>query len=1118
MLRRCSNCGSSNPAGAKFCFECGAPLPKLSGGITATKVNAPSPLAEANGSEIFLIGSNSEPAAAGDERKTVTALFADIKGSTELMEDMDPEEARGLIDPALQLMINAARRFEGYVVQSTGDGVFILFGAPIAHEDDPQRAVYAALKMQDDIRAYGARLRAEDRPLIEIRVGINTGEVVVRSIRTGEQSREYTPIGHTTNLASRLQALAPTGSIVISENTARLVGGYFNLRPMGPVRLRGVSEPVSIYEVTGVGPLRTRLQAAARRGLSKFVGRQAELEQIRAGHEQARNGRGKLIAVIGEAGLGKSRLFHEFTGSLDSSVVILHAFAFSHGRRSSWLPVIGMLEAYFGISSEDHARIRQEKVTGKLLALDRVLDEALPYVSILLGIAGDGQLAQMDPEVRHRRILDAVTHILLRESERQPLVLVFEDLHWIDPASAELLAILAAAAGAHRMLLLVNYRPEYRKKLAGNGSCEEIRLAPLAQEGADELLVALLGDACLREYPQFKHLLIERTGGNPLFIEELVRALFEQNILGRNGKVKLLRPIEEVRIPPTIEAILAARIDRLPLAEKELLQTLAVLGREFTLRLVMQMTRTRAGDDLQWSADRVEELLARLRDADFIYEEAAWPESRYAFKHMLTQEVAYNSILSERRRVLHENAARAFETVFAGSLDEYVADLAHHHERSGNAQGATRYLVQAAGQAGRRFAYSEAAEYLRAGLKLLDNLPASKERDHLERDVRAGLCGCLIPLDSVVSDEVRSNLQRLDVLGEKLQDEDGRFWANFGLQVCHTLRLELQAARELGQRQLMMAERAGELARISAACIALARTLFTTGEFRQAQQLAERAGKMPVALPNLPVGDLGDARAMTLMISGSALSILGYPLRALELTREAVELARRAGPHPLALAMLTAAQVRQRLRESEGALEYAEALAALCIEHGFTMVGKEGLILHGAVLIQQGRERDALALAESTILDSNEMGIAGAWRLLLVEAYGSIGRFEEAFAQLGIVRRLAEQRGFGLVSANVAITEASLLIKQSGAASYGAAEHILRKAITLAQSQDAKLFELRASVRLAGILAAQGHPEEAHAILSPSYGRFSEGFETADLRDARVLLEMLGNSIETAGH
>ena len=428
------------------------------------------------------------------ERKTVTALFADIKGSTELMEDLDPEEARAIIDPALKLMIDAAHRYDGYVVQSTGMGFLRLFGAPVAHEDHPQRALYAALRMQEELKKYSAQVTAGGGTPIQSRVGINTGEVVVRSIHTGAGQVEYTPIGHTTNLASRMQTAAPVGAIAVSEATRKLCEGYFILKPLGATKVKGVSEPVNIYEVAGLGPLRTRLQRSAARGLSKFVGREHEMETLKHAAEQVRVGHGQIVATMAEAGVGKSRLFFEFKATSQAGWMVLETFSVSHGKASAYLPVIDVLRNYFKIAGDDDERTRREKVAGRIAVLDRALEDTLPYLSSLLGIVeGDDPLAQMDGLLRKRRTLDAIKRVFLRESLNQPLMVIFEDLHWIDDETQALLNLLADSIGPAKVLLLLNYRPEYSHQWNNKTYYTQLRLDPLGKASAEAMLSALVG-------------------------------------------------------------------------------------------------------------------------------------------------------------------------------------------------------------------------------------------------------------------------------------------------------------------------------------------------------------------------------------------------------------------------------------------------------------------------------------------------------------------------------------------------------------------------------------------------------------------------------------------------
>jgi class 3 adenylate cyclase len=387
---RCSKCGSDNREGRKFCTSCGTPLvtacPKCGApveagerfcgecgaAIASAADRAPS---SAELTPFQLSAAIPATEAIDGERKMVTALFADIKGSMELMEDLDPEEARAIVDPALKLMIDAVHRYDGYIVQSTGDGIFALFGAPVAHEDHPQRALHAALRMHEEIRRYGDRMRAQGQMPLQVRVGANTGEVVVRTLQTGAGQAEYTPIGHSTSLAARLQTLATPGSTVISGSTRRMSEGYFQLKGLGKTTIKGVSEPVELFEVTGLGPLRTRLQAAARRGLTRFIGRDAEMAQMRHALELAREGHGQIVAAMGEAGVGKSRLFFEFKAVSEIGCLVLEAYSVSHGKASAYLPVIELLREYFHIAAEDDERCRREKIAGKVLMLERSLEE-----------------------------------------------------------------------------------------------------------------------------------------------------------------------------------------------------------------------------------------------------------------------------------------------------------------------------------------------------------------------------------------------------------------------------------------------------------------------------------------------------------------------------------------------------------------------------------------------------------------------------------------------------------------------------------------------------------------------------------------------------------------------
>src|SRR6516165_8408071 len=473
----CASCSFENGPAAKFCGQCGAALGAPTATVSGKKSDQPQiPLTEA-----------AAPENLDGERKLVTALFADIKGSTELQQGLDPEESRAIIDPALKIMIEAARHYDGFV-QNTGDGIFALFGAPVAHEDHPQRALHAALRMQQEIRRYGDRLLQNGGVPIEIRVGINTGEVVMHPLKTGDSHAEYAPIGHTTNLASRMQAVARSGSVVVSEATRKLVEGYFQLKSIGPTRVKGVNEPVHVYEVTGLGPLRTRLQRSASRGYTKFVGRQREMETMEQAAELAKTGHGQIVAAVAEPGVGKSRLLYEFKAKHQSGWIVLEALSVSHGKASAYLPMIDLLHGYFGIRADDDQRTRREKVNGRIVTLDPALEETRAYLFGLLGLVdGDDPLAGMDAQIRRQRTLEALKRILLRESRNQQLMVIFEDLHWIDEETQALLNLLADSIGTAKVLLMVSYRPEYSHPWSSKTYYTQLRLDPLGKESAGEM-------------------------------------------------------------------------------------------------------------------------------------------------------------------------------------------------------------------------------------------------------------------------------------------------------------------------------------------------------------------------------------------------------------------------------------------------------------------------------------------------------------------------------------------------------------------------------------------------------------------------------------------------------
>jgi class 3 adenylate cyclase/tetratricopeptide (TPR) repeat protein len=655
----CPSCGHANAPGSRFCNDCGEVLNPAGRPPAATPAAYTPP-------HLATRILTSRGALEG-ERKQVTVLFADLKGSLELLADRDPEEARRLLDPVLERMMEAVHQYEGTVNQVMGDGIMALFGAPLAHEDHALRACYAALRMQELVERYGDEMQRAHGIPVQIRVGLNSGEVVVRAI-SSDLHMDYSAVGQTTHLAARMEQIAKPGSILMTSVTLRLVEGYVHVRPIGPVAIKGLGSPVEVFELAGASPTRTRLQISAGRGLTRFVGRDAELGQLHAALERAKAGHGQVVALVGEPGAGKSRLVWELVHShRTQGWLVLESTSVAYGKATPFLPAIDLLRRYFGVEGPDDVRRVREKVTGRLLTLDEGLRPAVAaFESLLVDDAGSVSGAG---EAQRRQTLDAVKRLLLRESKRQPVLLVFEDLHWLDPESQALLDSLVESLPSHPLLLLVNYRPEYRHEWGSKSYYAQLRLDPLGAETAETLLESLLGpDAALAP---LRSLLVQRAEGNPFFLEESVRSLAETGVLaGEQGAYRLARAVQGTQVPATVQAILAARIDRLPPEDKGLLQSASVVGKDVPLVLLEAIA------DLP--TDELARRLARLQAAELVYEARLFPDREYTFKHTLTHEVAYASLLAERRRALHARVVEAIERCYPERLAEHRARLVLH--------------------------------------------------------------------------------------------------------------------------------------------------------------------------------------------------------------------------------------------------------------------------------------------------------------------------------------------------------------------------------------------------------------------------------------------------------
>jgi class 3 adenylate cyclase/tetratricopeptide (TPR) repeat protein len=945
----CSACGIELPSGARFCLACGQPVGTKDAKGLATL--APESYTPKHLAEQIL---TSRGALEG-ERKQVTILFADLKGSMELLADRDPEEARKLLDPVLERMMEAVHRYEGTVNQVMGDGIMALFGAPLAHEDHAVRACYAALRMQEAVSRYGDELQRLRGVPVQIRVGLNSGEVVVRSIGS-DLRMDYSAIGQTTHLAARMEQMARPGTTLLTADTLRLAEGYVQVQPLGPATVKGLDAPVEVFELKGVGPVRSRLQAAAARGLTRFVGRSAEIEQLQRALDQARAGHGQVVAVVGEPGVGKSRLFWEFTRShRTAGCLVLESASVSYGKATAYLPVLELLKRYARIEDRDDARAIREKVTGKFLALDSALEDAIPPVlSLLEALPAEHPFLSLDPTRRRQLTLDGFKRLFLRESRVEPLVLVFEDLHWIDAETQALLDGLLDSVPTARLLLLVNYRPEFRHGWGSKTYYSQLRIDSLPGESADELLQSLLGtDAGL---DPLRRLLIGRTEGNPFFLEESVRSLVETGMLaGDRGAYQLTQASTAIHVPATVQSILAARIDRLSPEEKRLLQSASVIGKDVPVALL--------GAIADMPEDALLRALSHLQAAEFLYEAQLFPDAEYTFKHALTHEVAYGSLLQERRRALHGRIAHSIERLYPGRLAEQVERLAYHAQRGEQWDRAYRFWRQAGAKAQSRSAYREAIDSFEQALEALAHLPESRDTTERAIDTRFDIRNPLHVVGEL--DKILARLHEAEVLATALDDQRRLGRTLSYLSQYSWLTGDNLKAVDAGQRALGIASAAGDPALEAATNLYLGLAYNAQGSFRRAAGALARTIQILDAAKN--VERAGQVGSFIHANSWLALSLAetGDFAEALKSASEAARAAEAADrSFDIVTASFGVGHTHLRQGDFSRAIAVLERALALVEAGGFrTWLGTITSSL-GYAYTLAGRRADGLALLE----------------------------------------------------------------------------------------------------------------------------------------------------------
>ncbi|KRR18785.1 ATP-binding protein [Bradyrhizobium retamae] len=926
------------------------------------------------------------------ERKQVTVLFADIVGSLRIIADRDPEEAQKLLDPVLDHMLEAVHHYEGMVNRVMGDGIMALFGAPLAHEDHAVRACYAALRMQQTIARYAEEIRRAYGAPITIRVGINSGEIVVSSINN-DLYMDYTVVGQTAHLASRMEQMAMPGSVLAAADTIRLVEGYVEAKSLGEMTIKGLANPVEVFEITEGGFERTKLQAAASRGLTPFVGRELEIQQLTQALDHARGGHGQVVAVVGEPGMGKSRLIHEFVHSFRTEdCLVLETNSASYGHAASYLPVIELLRHYyFKISQRDNAKSIREKVTEKILALDPSLQDVIPPLLDLLDALDAGHPFQsLDPLQHRQHTYQAITRLLLRENHVQPVVAVFEDLHWNDSLTLGLLNEIVVNARDARLLLLVTYRPEFHDGWRGRPNYRNLRLEPLQSESLTTLLHSLLGsDPALENLKDF---VLDRAGGNPFFVEELVRTLVDRKVLeGARQNYRMVKPISGNEIPPTVQAVLAARIDALAKAEKRLLQEAAVIGYDVPLSLLKEISNLPDSE--------LRGVLDSLQSAEFLFPTQLFPDLQFSFKHALTHDVAYGGLRSERRRDIHQSVVLAIENVYAARIGEHVERLADHALRGGLQEKAVTYLRQAGTKAADREAYPEAVILFEQALEALAGLPQSKEAIQKAIDIRFDIRNVLQPLGD--RDRIAARLREAEQLADRIGDKQRNGWVQSYLTEQFWMLGRYKESIAAGERALAVAEPLSDLPLQVVTNLPLGLAHHTRGDYKKAR---ECFGWNVLHLE----GNLASQRfGMFVLPAAFSRSFIAWGLadtgqfsEAFNIGEDALRIAENAS-HPfscgyahlgLGVVALRQGNLRRALRSFERALA-AGAFADSPV--GFAYVA-----LHfGYALALAGRANEGIPILEQSIEVAESKGFVARHSLRLAyvsEAYLSLGREGEA--------------------------------------------------------------------------------------------------------------------------
>jgi class 3 adenylate cyclase/predicted ATPase len=1042
------------------------------------------------------------------ERRQLTVLFCDLVDSTVLASQLDPEEWREVVRAYQETCAKVIARYEGHIAQYLGDGLLVYFGYPRAHEDDAQRAVRTGLGIVEALGQLNRRLTQERGVSLAVRLGIHTGLVVVGDVGGGTR-QEQLALGETPNVAARLQAMAAPNTLVLSATTSQLLGGFFACQSLGAHLLKGVAQPLEVYQVLYERTARSRLEAAGSTGLTPLVGRESEVALLLERWAQVKEGVGQVVLLSGEAGIGKSRLVQVLT---EQAAGEPHAWltpcqCSPYYQNTALYPLIDLLERVaLRFEREESPEQKLRKLEGFVVQYGLPLAETVPLLAALLSLplTADYTPLTMSPEQQKQKTLHALLTTLLRIAAQQRVLFVMEDLHWVDPSTLEFLTLLVDQGPTARILALLTYRPDFSPPWTGRSHLTQVALTRLPRRQAAELTGRVAHGKMLPAVVVEQ--VVAKTDGVPLFVEELTRMVLESGLLQeREECYELTGPLPPLAIPTTLHDSLMARLDRLA-AVKGLAQLGATLGREFPYELLQAVS--------PWDETTVQRGLQQLVAAEFLYQQGLPPQATYRFKHALIQDAAYQSLLKSTRQQYHQRIAQVLEARFPEICETQPELVAQHYTAAGCTEPAIAYWQHAGQQASDRSAHLEAISHFTTGIELLTTLPETPARTQHALTLYSGLGAALQITKGHAAPEVEHVYTQAYALYQQVEETLQLVPVLPGLWRFYLVRSQLHTAREIGDTLLRLAQRADDPGLAVIAHWALGTTWLWLGALPAARQhLEEGSARYTPDQRRAPVFRLSqDPGVACRQCAALTLGLLGYPEQALVRLHDALTLAHALShPFTLAFAQWFAAIVSQVRRDVPAVHEQAEATVALSTEQGFPQWAAMGTSLRGWALAMQGHGEEGMAQVRQGIAAWRATGAALLVPYLctvLAEVSDHLGHPEDGLQALAEAHTLVEQHEERWCAAEVYRLRGVLLLRQPGTPQ-AEAEAWLQRALAVARRQEAKSLELRAAMSLARLWQRQGKRVEAHELLAPLYGWFTEGFDTADLQEAKALLEEL---------